>query len=330
MFLLAGCEKTDQIAEYTVPSHDSIQSAEFRDQAEKFHPKPNRMIGVVIPQSEFQWFFKLEGEPAVVAAREADLRSFLQTVRFPSPENIDWTLPNGWRRLPGSPMRYSTILLDGQPTLEMSVTRLPTQTDSPPMEQVLMNINRWRNQLSLPPIELDDLPYQSEKISFGSDGAIAYWINIVGRPRSRPAGMNRPTRQPDAPNPPKYDKPGEWVEGKPNGVAVVSLQVEDGGEKAGITITPAGGNQLDNVNRWRKQLGLDPVGKDELARNAQQVVVGSQTGQLFEISNDDLTIFGVIVDVQGQSWFIKLVGNKGLADRERPRFVEFLNSLKWN
>ena len=335
--LLTGCERTDQITDYTVAAHDTLQSPAFQAQSELQHPKPNRMIGVVIPQSAFQWYFKLEGEPVAVASREKDVRSFLQTVSFPSPSEVTWSLPDGWKRLPASEMRYSTIKLDGAANLEISVTKLPTQPEMPVIEQVLANINRWRGQLSLPAIDEEDLSDQSEKLDL--NGSVAYWINITGRPRPRPTGMNMPARQakaaPHAPanvpnNAPKFEKPAGWEEGRSNGVAVVLLRVQEGDEKIEITVTPAGGRELDNVNRWRGQLKLESIGEDELARTVKDVNVGALTGHLHEMSNDEKATYGVIVEVNSQSWFIKLTGNKALAEGERPKFIEFLSSLKWN
>ena len=67
--------------------------------------------------------------------------------------------------------------------------------DLPLAEQVVSNINRWRGQLSLPPIEEDDLDHQTEKLTL--NGFVAYWINIVGRPQAQARGsMAQPPHPP--------------------------------------------------------------------------------------------------------------------------------------
>ncbi len=331
--LLAGCEKSDSVATYTVPNHQTIQSPEFLAEYQRSHPKPNRMLVAMMPLPEYHWFFKLEGNPDAVAARENDVREFLKSVRFPAAEGLEWKLPEGWQRLPGNQMRYATLVLDGQPALELSVSSLPTRPDLTPGEQVVMNVNRWRGQLSLPSIKEEDLAQHSEKLTI--NGSVVYWINIVGRPKPRPAAMAPPPRQAapagekaDPASGPTYTKPEGWTEGPPNGFAAVSLQALDGDSKVAITVTSAGGETIGNVNRWRGQLKLEPVSDSELKTSSKKVLIGNLSGDLFEMSNEGKTIFGAIVENRGRTWFIKLMGNTGLAERERLRFEAFLKSLR--
>ena len=337
LLLLCGCEKTDSITEYVVDKHETLQSTEYLADYERTHPKPERMIGLVVPRNSLLWFFKLQGDVEAVTSRENDLRSFFKTLTFASDDNAQWTLPEGWRQLAGNEMRHATIVLSGEPSLEMSVTKFASRQDLSPADQVVMNINRWRGQLSLPPIEDEDLGSQTEKLELGD--AVAYWLNIVGRPQPKPAAMNLPpmqaSREKSAPAAPavekptlQFDKPVEWTEGPPAAFAAVSLQVTDEDKKAMITVTRAGGNPLLNVNRWRGQVGLSPLTEEELAKTARKVPVGRFEGNLYEMATGERSIFGVIVEDQGQMWFIKLMGDAPLVERERTRFDEFLKSLK--
>ena len=341
--MLAGCEKVEQITAYTVPKHDSLQTSAYLEQTASRQPKPRRMLGVIIPHESLFWFFKLEGGVDEVAARESDVRDFLKSLSFPSPESLEWTLPTGWQRLPGSELRYATLVLAVQPALEMSVTKLPLQRDLPIEEQVLANLNRWRGQLMLPSVAKTDLDRQTEKLEL--PGINAYWVNLVGRAKARPAGMTLPPAQsapkaapaaeqapPAAQNtvsPPGFDKPEEWTVAPPAMFALVSLQATEGDAKVAITVTPARGDRLNNVNRWRGQVKLEPFTAEGLAAAGKKVDVGSNTGDLYEISNGERTILGVIVDAGSQMWFIKLDGVASLAEREKPRFEAFLKSLRW-
>ena len=83
------------------------------------------------------------------------------------------------------------------------------------------------------------------------------------------------------------------------------------------------------MNRWRGQLKLEPIDAAKLSESALKVAVGSLTGDLYELSNDEKTILGTIVQDAEQTWFVKLVGNKALAEREKPKFLEFLKSLRF-
>lgn len=338
--LVCGCEKSERIEKYTVPKHEALQTKKFQADFERRHPKPKQMLGVVIPHENLLWFFKLEGPIEDVTARKNDVREFLKSVRFTAYDKIEWTLPENWQALPGNQMREATLLLDGPAKLEITVTKFLANPEMPISEQVLANINRWRHQLSLPPIEEDDLSARTEKLEI--DHTVGYWLDITGRPRPRPAGMPGMPSQGGAPHAmpqqgsprhdqsgsPVYQKPEGWFEGQGNGVAAVTLNAVDGESKVVITVTAAGGDRLQNVNRWRKQVELPPIDPSQLAEVAKKVDVGSRSGEQFEMTNNGRTILAVIVEDHGQTWFIKLDGNQELAERERPRFKAFLKSLR--
>ena len=242
--LLCGCERTEQITTYSVPKHESLQSAKFLADHDRRHPKPERMIAVVIPRDDVLWFFKLQGnDEAAVASRENDVREFLKSVRFPDTNKIDWMLPPKWRQLPkASEMRYATLVMDGEPPLEISVSQLPVRPGMPISEQVEDNINRWRKQLSLPTIEPGDLNGVSEQLTVGD--SVAYWINIFGHPKPKPPAMAGPQRpiepntrveqnkrreqneRRDPPREPVYETPEGWVEGSAQ-FAAVAFKVTD-------------------------------------------------------------------------------------------------------
>lgn len=366
--LLSGCDRQEKITTYTVPKHETLQNQAFLDDNAVRHPKVQRMIGVVLPHAQALWFFKLEGDVDAVAAKEPEVRQFLTTVGFvaqpektadgrPDSDKPVWKLPEGWKELPSGPgnaMRFVTLSLSGDPALEMSVTVLPAVPGAPVEPQVLNNLNRWRNQMSLPPIDEEDLSVRSEKLAL--DVGDAYWINIMGRPRARPQmpppQMPPPQMPPQGGNPhgagqglpaeaksPTFTRPAEWADAPLVQFSTATFEVIDkdrpvaAGEKPPrvvVTISSARGERIAHVNRWRGQLKLDPIPEGELNRVLTRINVGGKPGELFESSNDVRTIIAVMVTVRDQMWFVKLDGDKQLADQERPRFVAFLKSINFD
>jgi hypothetical protein len=67
----------------------------------------------------------------------------------PSEGGLRWTLPTGWKEAQGGgQMRYATLTAPVQGKLDVSVIRLPG-----PAGGELANVNRWRNQIGLPPLD---------------------------------------------------------------------------------------------------------------------------------------------------------------------------------
>jgi hypothetical protein len=120
---------------------------------------------------------------------------------------------------------------------------------------------------------------------------------------------------------------------------VASFVVKDkNGKQADVSVVPlpgmAGGDSA-NVNRWRSQVGLQPLSDEELKKIAQAVEIAGQPGELYEQtgknpgSSEDMTILGVILHREGTAWFFKMTGDPGVIAQQKATFVEFLKSLKF-
>jgi hypothetical protein len=71
-----------------------------------------------------------------------------------APKLIDWKVPSGWQRA-SSPQRYATFVAgEGDEQLVIMVSRFPGMMGGP-----LANVNRWRNQVGLKPV--DDERFQA-------------------------------------------------------------------------------------------------------------------------------------------------------------------------
>lgn len=63
--------------------------------------------------------------------------------------NLNWTLPDGWRQDPTPrPMREGTVLIGDPPAAELAISRLGGQ-----FGDWRDNVNRWRGQIGLPPLD---------------------------------------------------------------------------------------------------------------------------------------------------------------------------------
>lgn len=109
-------------------------------------------------------------------------------------------------------------------------------------------------------------------------------------------------------------------------------------QRAEITIIPLsgdGGGDIDNLNRWRAQVGLSPVGMEELAQSAEDVEIGGQRGRLFDIcgpateGNRARRLIAAIARRGEITWFFKMLGDDALVKQQKHVFIEFLRTVQY-
>lgn len=187
-----GCEKTEEIARYTVakpPPIEAANNARPGGTADEPPGEPtDRTLAAIVPRQGQGWFFKLTGPKDAVAAQADPFTALVKSVQFTADGKPRWTLPDGWQEQPGSQLRYATLVIPGgEKPLEVSVTALPNPGDDE-AGYVLVNVNRWRGQLKLPPIAADQLAGESTRLEL--DGATATLVNLLGT--AAPNSMGRP------------------------------------------------------------------------------------------------------------------------------------------
>jgi hypothetical protein len=117
------------------------------------------------------------------------------------------------------------------------------------------------------------------------------------------------------------------------------FQVAGGdGAKADVNITVLdgdGGGMSENVNRWRRQLGLTPMPEGELSKLLTTFDVPGGKAVLVDMSGTDAKtrqsarLIGAIVPREDRTWFYKLMGNEQLAEREKAAFIKFCQTAKY-
>lgn len=100
-------------------------------------------------------------EPEAPAPGGTELASGAATQKKPA-----WTLPSGWKEQPPSAMRVASFTFAGAEgeQADISVVSLGGTGGGD-----LANINRWRGQLSLPPIDEEGLPAVESSVQTGGD-----------------------------------------------------------------------------------------------------------------------------------------------------------------
>ena len=343
--LSTGCGDDEQITRYTIPNEaDSAQDPVLAEQQA-------RMLAAVIPEGNQAWFFKLMG-PAEAVTQQAD--TFEKLIRSVSFQNgrPQWELPSGWEAQPGNTFREATLKIgDASPPLEVAVSKLSMTGAS--SEYLLANVNRWRGQLQLAPIGSGQLAESVREVEV--DGRKATLVDLRGKLNpgsmmapfagggaSIPSGAGSlsgaPLASRGAPAELSYQVPETWEPGEltvtRGGIRVkrdAAFIARDGNAQVEITASalPRLGSMLSQVNRWRGQVGLEPTDQSQLEQQMTSMEVAGEEGQAVVLEGEQETIQVVVVERPSATWFFKLQGDRELAERERPRFEQFVKSIQF-
>lgn len=95
-----------------------------------------------------------------------------------------------------------------------------------------------------------------------------------------------------------------------------------------------GGGLLANVNRWRGQIGLDPIKESELLRLVTAMTIGDTTVQLVDVGADvedaERAMFVAIFPQAQRTLFFKLTADRHLVEEHREGFLELIKSVRFD
>ena len=128
-----------------------------------------------------------------------------------------------------------------------------------------------------------------------------------------------------------FTAPNHWQKQSASGFRVASYIIAKNDLKVDVSVTKFPGDvggDLANVNRWRNQLGLSPISDDQLKSDLTSFKVGELNVKSIAFNSTDKAILAAIIFRNNESWFVKLMGDKTLVDKEKPSYRSFLESFK--
>jgi hypothetical protein len=365
-----GCESQAQIQTYTVKKEQAAAPVAEAPPG-KVGEATDRMMGAILPAGDRTWYFKVTGPIAAIDKNAKAVTEFFESIRMPAgAAKPEWKTPEGWKEQAGSGMRAATLMVpaDDKP-MELSVIALPT-TGAP--GELLSNVNRWRGQLKLPPVDEKGLADSVTETKAGD--AKMYIVDLRGQaaPNNMAApfagggpfsggaptgpvtaeaagGANLPAGHPPmnphggGNSPLSFKAPKSWPASTPDGMRKAMFAFKDGGREGRVTAIdfpanagPKIGDPLENINRWRREVGLGEIKKEDLGKNAEPIKIDSEDGHYAEMIPDaadgrpgNATI-AAMVSAGDVIWFFKLTGDRDIVTRERDNFKAFLDSVRFS
>lgn len=158
------------------------------------------------------------------------------------------------------------------------------------------------------------------------------WVTAVcGAGSTMETANPAPPSNPEAPQI-KWEAPAGWATAAPSAMRYASFTAAaENGQTADISIVTFpgdGGSDTDNINRWRQQIGLPPLD----AGHSVSVVpmkIGENTFSTLDLSGTKSRVVTAWVRRDGRTWFFKITGPDKVVEKEKPKFVKFLQSIRF-
>ncbi len=314
-------------------------------------PVHSRMLAAIALRDDATWTFKLVGPVAKVAELAEQVAGFLKAVEFDEAGEPAWTLPEGWTTHRRNADRFVTLEIpvqSGDP-VELAVARLSAGQD------LLANINRWRNQLSLKPVATGEIETSVERVA-GADGelvvfdATGEWKQSAAMPPfaggqmpggALPGGatsLEQPAEgEAAAAIVGEIATPEGWSRDPDSPMVVASFrrQSDRGDVRLAISELPAALNSWDNsVGSWASEAGLEGKSPDELRGMGKAVEVGGLPGQRLELAGPEgdgaRAVIGIRVECGQRAIYLKLTGDRAAVLDAVPVLEQFCVELKLN
>ena len=132
-----------------------------------------------------------------------------------------------------------------------------------------------------------------------------------------------------------WTAPAHWQAKPATAMRKVSYVVPgEAGAAADLSITAFPGDvggEAANVNRWRGQVSLPPLGEGDVAGAVTRLNENGLAIGVVDFAGTGANpqrILGAMVPHEGSTWFFKLTGPDALVAREKPAFLEFLKTVK--
>ncbi len=133
--------------------------------------------------------------------------------------------------------------------------------------------------------------------------------------------------------------PTNWSETERSQFSLINFEARHGDNTATISVTKLAKNAglLNNVNRWRGQLGLEKIDQAELTETTRPFEVDGNSGTYVEMSGTrdgrPAMTLGVIHSLSYRTlpeiWFYKITGSTDAVMKEKAAFEEYVRSARY-
>lgn len=326
-------EEPVEVAPPAAPAQPAVAPAMPKNQ---IGPGQTMWAGAVPADGQEWLIFKAIAPSPAIAAHAAEMESILKL--------NDGTLPVGWTReeVSAQAAQFGRVATFRSPAPE--ITLAVNQTGG----SISSNINRWRGQAGLAELPEADAEAQVKKLENGG-----WTVEIAGKAQeqSKPSDWDAIDAQRDAAKAAKAAKtaaslsfalPEGWAKvPASNDMRLAQFSAGAGDQACEVAITRFPGTvgkelgpTLDNLNRWRAQVGLAPWTELPAASQAVPMEISGAPGAVVQVAaaegeaaTDKAALVAFVAD-EKNTYFIKLTGPTQAVEAQLVPMLAFLKSLK--
>ncbi len=282
------------------------------------------------------WYIKLDGPEERVSGHAAEFAGFVKSLEFDDGKNaakpVHWTKPDKWLDIPPpKPIQYAAFNVESRDKpLLLTVTKLGA-LEANGANTLLGNINRWRGQIGLPAWTEADLTQETKPIPLA--GVQVTLVDFLSSSKPKHAEMVPPVgnrRPPVDANSPKYKAPEGWVRAQPAiSDMLLKFTIKSDSATADVSFSLMKQQELlGNVNRWRGQLDLPPIGQVELNKSVTSIDLPLGKGDYVDLQGKSKRMLAVIAARGNSSCVFKLTGDSKLVENQKSAFEAFMKSVQ--
>tara|TARA_B100000989_G_scaffold294784_1_gene274531 strand:- start:892 stop:1575 length:684 start_codon:yes stop_codon:yes gene_type:complete len=127
-----------------------------------------------------------------------------------------------------------------------------------------------------------------------------------------------------------YTVPEGWEDLPASGIRKANIKVSDENGTAELTVLVFPGDvggRLANINRWRRQVGLDDATLEDLPTFTEDYSISQHPGLYVRLEGGAQSILGGLLPFHGNTWFFKFIGSSGTVMGNESKMKAFLDSL---
>src|SRR5436190_18090696 len=166
-------------------------------------------------------------------------------------------------------------------------------------------------------------------------GDFIKWVAGVcdAQTQAGPSQMAAAAPQTTSAPPIKWKIPEGWTEVPPSSLRYASFSAPaDVGSKIDISVVTFpgdGGSDADNINRWRGQMGLAPVDANAVTSQVAPLKTEDMKFSTTDITGNKTRTIAAWTRRDGRVWFFKATGPNAAIEKEKPKFVKFIESVRF-